>query len=174
MNRGTARTLPATRIIATIGAPPRFLLTMKTLLPLLAAFLIAPWLRAADAKPAEVKPAPSGTAEAKIARLEERVARLERIVEKLAAPPSPQLLGSRGPTAEDRARYESLSDQAKSEFRDALRAQGDQLRELPEEERRKFIVAMFEKVQAADKKRASEGAVKAPKEQPGEKPPAKP
>lgn len=33
---------------------------------------------------------------------------------------------------------------------------------------------MIEKVQAADKERVSEGAVKVPEKQPGEKPPAKP
>lgn len=119
----------------------------------------------------QAKAAAAETAEAKIARLEERVARLERIVERLTAPPSPELLARPGPNPGDRARFESLSDQTRPNFRDPSAAQGD---ETTEEGLHNFIVEIFEKNQAANKKGVPEGPAKASKEQPREKPPTKP
>lgn len=61
----------------------------------------------------------------------------------------------RGPTDEDRARYESLSDRGREKFRDAVRALFTQpeFRNAPEEERRAGIRKAFEEAEAEDKAR---------------------
>lgn len=60
--------------------------------------------------------------------------------------------GSRGPSEEDRKKYESLSDKAKEKFRDAMREKFsvEKFRNAPEEERRNAIRTMFEKIQKED------------------------
>lgn len=60
--------------------------------------------------------------------------------------------GSRGPSEEDRKKYESLSDKAKEKFRDAMREKfsDEKFRNAPEEERRNAIKSMFEKIQKED------------------------
>jgi hypothetical protein len=60
--------------------------------------------------------------------------------------------GNRGPSEEDRKKYESLSDKAKDKFRDAMREKfsDEKFRSAPEEERRSAIKSMFEKIQKED------------------------
>lgn len=60
--------------------------------------------------------------------------------------------GSRGPSEEDRKKYESLSDKAKEKFRDAMREKfsDEKFRNAPEEDRRNAIRAMFDKIQKED------------------------
>ncbi|WP_395744583.1 hypothetical protein [Prosthecobacter sp.] len=60
---------------------------------------------------------------------------------------------NRGPSEEDRKKYESLSDKAKEKFRDAMREKfsDEKFRSAPEEERRNAIRAMFDKIQKDDK-----------------------
>ena len=60
--------------------------------------------------------------------------------------------GNRGPSEEDRKKYESLSDKAKEKFRDAMREKfsDEKFRNAPEEERRNAIRTMFEKIQKED------------------------
>ena len=59
---------------------------------------------------------------------------------------------NRGPSEEDRKKYESLSDKAKEKFRDAMREKfsDEKFRNAPEEERRNAIRTMFEKIQKDD------------------------
>ena len=59
---------------------------------------------------------------------------------------------TRGPSEEDRKKYESLSDKAKEKFRDAMRDKfsDEKFRNAPEEERRNAIRTMFEKIQKED------------------------
>lgn len=59
---------------------------------------------------------------------------------------------SRGPSEEDRKKYESLSDKAKEKFRDAMREKfsDEKFRNAPEEDRRNAIRAMFDKIQKED------------------------
>ncbi len=59
----------------------------------------------------------------------------------------------RGPTEEDRRRYESLSDDAKSKFRDAMRElfSDQKFRNLPEEERRAQIQKAYIKAETEDR-----------------------
>jgi hypothetical protein len=59
---------------------------------------------------------------------------------------------SRGPSEEDRKKYESLSDKAKDKFRDAMREKfsDEKFRNAPEEERRNAVRVMFEKIQKDD------------------------
>ena len=60
--------------------------------------------------------------------------------------------GNRGPSEEDRKKYESLSDKAKDKFREAMREKfsDEKFRAAPEEERRSAIKSMFEKIQKED------------------------
>lgn len=60
--------------------------------------------------------------------------------------------GSRGPSEEDRKKYESLSEKAKDKFRNAMREKfsDEKFRNAPEEERRNAIRTMFEKIQKED------------------------
>lgn len=60
--------------------------------------------------------------------------------------------GSRGPSEEDRKKYESLSEKAKDKFRNAMREKfsDEKFRNAPEEERRNAIKSMFEKIQKED------------------------
>lgn len=60
--------------------------------------------------------------------------------------------GHRGPSDEDRKKYESLSENAKEKFRHALREKfsDDKFRNAPEEERRNAIRSIFEKIQKDD------------------------
>lgn len=60
---------------------------------------------------------------------------------------------SRGPSEEDRKKYESLSDKAKDKFRDAMREKfsDDKFRNAPEEDRRNAIRTIFEKIEKEDK-----------------------
>ena len=60
--------------------------------------------------------------------------------------------GNRGPSEEDRKKYESLSDKAKDKFREAMREKfsDEKFRNAPEEERRSAIRTMFEKIQKED------------------------
>ncbi|OYW73984.1 MAG: hypothetical protein B7Z37_19470 [Verrucomicrobia bacterium 12-59-8] len=59
---------------------------------------------------------------------------------------------NRGPSEEDRKKYESLSDKAKEKFRDAMREKfsDEKFRNAPEEERRNAVRAMFDKIQKDD------------------------
>lgn len=61
----------------------------------------------------------------------------------------------RGPSEEDRRRYESLSEQAREKFRNMMREKfsDEKFRAAPEEERRNMIRREFEKIEADDKKR---------------------
>ncbi|MBL9180520.1 MAG: hypothetical protein JNN17_00070 [Verrucomicrobiaceae bacterium] len=60
----------------------------------------------------------------------------------------------RGPSEEDRKKYESLSDGAKEKFRDGMRKMfaDEKFREAPEEERRNAIRDLFDKIQKDDSK----------------------
>jgi len=60
--------------------------------------------------------------------------------------------GHRGPSDEDRKKYESLSEKARDKFRNALRDKfgDDKFRNAPEEERRNAIRGIFEKIQKED------------------------
>jgi hypothetical protein len=60
---------------------------------------------------------------------------------------------SRGPSEEDRKKYESLSDKAKDKFRDAMREKftDEKFRNAPEEDRRNAIRSIFEKIEKEDK-----------------------
>jgi len=60
---------------------------------------------------------------------------------------------SRGPSEEDRKKYESLSDKAKEKFRDVMREKfsDEKFRNAPEEERRNIIRSAFEKIEKDDK-----------------------
>jgi hypothetical protein len=59
----------------------------------------------------------------------------------------------RGPSDEDRKRYESLSDKAREKFRDTLREKFNdpKFRNAPEEERRNAVKAEFDKIEKEDK-----------------------
>ncbi|WP_395748773.1 hypothetical protein [Prosthecobacter sp.] len=59
---------------------------------------------------------------------------------------------SRGPSEEDRKKYESLSDKAKDKFREAMseKFRDEKFRSAPEEERRNAIRTIFEKIQKED------------------------
>lgn len=60
---------------------------------------------------------------------------------------------SRGPSEEERARYESLSDNAKEKMRNFFRDNLDRLRNAgSDEERRQFVRSAFEKIESEDKK----------------------
>ncbi|MHB1083011.1 MAG: hypothetical protein ACYC67_26685 [Prosthecobacter sp.] len=65
----------------------------------------------------------------------------------------PEHAAHNGPTEDDRKRYESLSDRARSKFRDAMRElfSQEQFRNAPEEERHARIRKAFDKAQAEDK-----------------------
>lgn len=129
---------------------------------------------------AEEKPAPppvSTTAQpvetdaARIARLEARVAKLEKVIESLRkaaasipvieipnapiangkAPVSPGTR-SRGPSDEDRKRYESLSEAGKEKVRNYFRDHMEEIRGAANEEaRRALIMAAFDRIIAEDK-----------------------
>lgn len=60
---------------------------------------------------------------------------------------------SRGPSEEDRKRYESLSDGAREKFRNILREKmmDERFRNAPEEERRNVIRNAFDKIEKDDK-----------------------
>lgn len=60
---------------------------------------------------------------------------------------------SRGPSEEDRKKYESLSEKAREKFRDALREKfsDEKFRNAPEEDRRNAIRSIFEKIEKDDK-----------------------
>ncbi len=59
---------------------------------------------------------------------------------------------SRGPSEEDRKRYESLSDAAREKFRNVLRERfsDPKFRDAPEEDRRAFLKSTFEKIEKED------------------------
>lgn len=59
----------------------------------------------------------------------------------------------RGPSEEDRRRYESLSEKAREKFRDMMRSKfsDDKFRNAPEEERRNIIRKEFERIEKEDK-----------------------
>ncbi|MFO1482160.1 MAG: hypothetical protein U1F71_02240 [Verrucomicrobiaceae bacterium] len=61
--------------------------------------------------------------------------------------------GSRGPSEEDRKRYESLSESAKEKVRNVFREKfsDEKFRNAPEEERRNIIRAAVEKIEKEDK-----------------------
>jgi hypothetical protein len=61
--------------------------------------------------------------------------------------------GSKGPTEEDRKRYEALSDKARDKFRDMMRSKfsDEKFRNAPEEERRNVIRKEFERIEKEDK-----------------------
>lgn len=62
---------------------------------------------------------------------------------------------SRGPSEEDRKKYESLSEKAKEKFRDVLREKmsDPKFRSASEEERRESIRSAFEKIQKSDQEK---------------------
>ncbi len=59
----------------------------------------------------------------------------------------------RGPSEEDRKKYESLSDKAKDKFRDMMRSKfsDEKFRNAPEEDRRNIIRKEFERIEKEDK-----------------------
>jgi hypothetical protein len=59
----------------------------------------------------------------------------------------------RGPSDEDRKKYESLSDKSKEKFRDMMRSKfsDEKFRNAPEEERRNIIRKEFERIEKDDK-----------------------
>lgn len=59
----------------------------------------------------------------------------------------------RGPSEEDRRRYEGLSEKAREKFRDMMRSKfsDDKFRNAPEEERRNIIRKEFERIEKEDK-----------------------
>jgi hypothetical protein len=61
--------------------------------------------------------------------------------------------GSRGPSEEDRKRYESLSEKARDKFRNMMRSKfsDEKFRNAPEEERRNVIRKEFERIEKEDK-----------------------
>ena len=61
--------------------------------------------------------------------------------------------GGRGPSEEDRKRYESLSDKAKEKFRNMMREKftDEKFRSAPEEERRALIRREFDRIEKEDK-----------------------
>ena len=63
--------------------------------------------------------------------------------------------GSRGPSEEDRKKYEALSEKAKEKFRDVLREKmsDPKFRGASEEERRNAIRGEFEKIQKSDQEK---------------------
>jgi hypothetical protein len=60
---------------------------------------------------------------------------------------------NRGPSEEDRKRYESLSDKAREKFRDMMRSKfsDEKFRNAPEEERRNIIRKEFDRIEKEDK-----------------------
>lgn len=62
---------------------------------------------------------------------------------------------SRGPSEEDRKKYESLSDKAKEKFRDGMREMfsSDKFRNASEEDRRNAVRSMFDRIQKDDQKK---------------------
>lgn len=60
---------------------------------------------------------------------------------------------SRGPSEEDRKRFESLSEKAREKLRDVMREKfsDEKFRNAPEEERRNIIRKEFDKIEKADK-----------------------
>lgn len=60
---------------------------------------------------------------------------------------------SRGPSEEDRKKYESLSEKAREKFRDTLREKfrDEKFRNAPEEERRNMIRKEFDRIEKEDK-----------------------
>lgn len=60
---------------------------------------------------------------------------------------------SRGPSEEDRKKYESLSDKAKEKLRDAMREKfmDEKFRNASEEDRRNAMRSVFEKIEKEDK-----------------------
>lgn len=63
--------------------------------------------------------------------------------------------GSRGPSEEDRKKYESLSEKAKEKFREGMREafSSEKFRSASEEDRRNAIRSLFDRVQKEDQKR---------------------
>lgn len=59
----------------------------------------------------------------------------------------------RGPSEEDRRRYESLSEKSREKFRDMMRSKfsDEKFRNAPEEERRNIIRKEFERIEKEDK-----------------------
>lgn len=59
----------------------------------------------------------------------------------------------RGPSEEDRRKYEALSEKAKEKFRDMMRSKfsDEKFRNAPEEERRNIIRKEFERIEKDDK-----------------------
>ena len=131
---------------------------------------------------AEEKPAsPPASAETKaaksdperIAQLEARVAQLERVLEGLrkaaaslavtpvpntpVSTPAPDPNRSRGPTDEDRARYEKLSEAGKEKLRNYMKNHVEELRSAGTEEARHAIVrAAFDKITAENQPKKRE------------------
>ena len=62
--------------------------------------------------------------------------------------------GGRGPSEEDRKKYESLSDKSKEKFRDGMRQMfsDEKFRNASEEDRRNAIRSMFDRIQKEDKR----------------------
>ncbi len=60
---------------------------------------------------------------------------------------------NRGPSEEDRKKYESLSENAREKFRNAMREKfsDEKFRNAPEEDRRNAVKAIFEKIEKDDK-----------------------
>lgn len=63
--------------------------------------------------------------------------------------------GGRGPSEEDRKKYEALSDGAKEKFRNGMREifGNEKFRNASEEDRRNAIRSMFDKIEKEDKKK---------------------
>jgi hypothetical protein len=63
--------------------------------------------------------------------------------------------GGRGPSEEDRKKYEALSDGAKEKFRNGMREMfsNEKFRNASEEDRRNAVRSMFDKIEKEDKKR---------------------
>jgi hypothetical protein len=63
--------------------------------------------------------------------------------------------GGRGPSDEDRKKYEALSEAAKEKFRNGMREMfgNEKFRNASEEDRRNAVRSMFDKIEKEDKKR---------------------
>ncbi len=74
--------------------------------------------------------------------------------EKEATSQSSDVKPRRGPSEEDRKKYESLSDAAKEKFRNGMREMfnDEKFRNAPEEERRSAIRTLFDKIEKEDSK----------------------
>jgi septal ring factor EnvC (AmiA/AmiB activator) len=136
-------------------------LVMQTLHFVFVALLVMSPLTFADDKPKpeaasaeENKSAEIKSPEARIAELEVKVAKLEKELARLKGEAQKTPTAARTvPNDEDRKRYESLSEGAKTKFRDELKKifSNTDFRNAPLSERQDKVRSVFEKIEAEDK-----------------------